>query len=49
MICPFRHSLGMIIGRIVMDAMFEAPNKNIDSFTVTLEYAKAQLEKANLQ
>ena len=34
---------------IVMDAMFEAPTKNIDNFTVTLEYAKAQLEKSNLQ
>jgi hypothetical protein len=32
-----------------MDAMFEAPTKNIDNFTVTLEYAKAQLEKSNLQ
>lgn len=41
--------LRSIVESIVMDAMFEAPNKNIDSFTVTLEYAKAQLEKANLQ
>ena len=41
--------LRSIVGSIVMDAMFEAPTKNIDSFTVTLEYAKAQLEKANLQ
>ena len=41
--------LRSIVDSIVMDAMFEAPTKNIDSFTVTLEYAKAQLEKANLQ
>ena len=41
--------LRSIVESIVMDAMFEAPSKNIDSFTVTLEYAKAQLEKANLQ
>ena len=41
--------LRSIVESIVMDAMFEAPTKNIDSFNVTLEYAKAQLEKANLQ
>ena len=41
--------LRSIVESIVMDAMYEAPTKNIDSFTVTLEYAKAQLEKANLQ
>ena len=41
--------LRSIVESIVMDAMFEAPTKNIDSFTITLEYAKAQLEKSNLQ
>lgn len=41
--------LRSIVESIVMDAMFEAPSKNIDSFTVTLDYAKAQLEKANLK
>lgn len=41
--------LRSIVESIVMDTMFEAPTKNIDSFTVTLEYAKAQLEKSNLQ
>ena len=41
--------LRSIVESIVMDAMFEAPTKNIDSFTVTLEYAKAHLEKANHQ
>ena len=33
--------LRSIVESIVMDAMFEAPTKNIDNFTVTLEYAKA--------
>ena len=41
--------LRSIVESIVMDAMFEAPTKNIDNFTVTMEYAKAQLEKSNLQ
>ena len=41
--------LRSIVESIVMDAMFEAPTKHIDSFTVTLDYAKAQLEKANLK
>ncbi len=41
--------LRSIVESIVMDAMFEAPTKNIDHFTITLEYAKAQLEKSNLQ
>ena len=41
--------LRSIVESIVMDAMFEAPTKNIDNFTVTLEYAKVQLEKSNLQ
>lgn len=41
--------LRSIVESIVMDAMFEAPTKNIDNFTVTLEYTKAQLEKSNLQ
>ena len=41
--------LRSIVESIVMDAMFEAPSKKIDAFTVTLDYAKAQLEKANLK
>ena len=41
--------LRSIVESIVMDAMFEAPSKKIDKFTVTLDYAKAQLEKANLK
>lgn len=31
-----------------MDAMFEIPSKKVKSFEVTLEYAKAQLDKAHL-
>ena len=41
--------LRSIVESIVMDAMFEAPAKHVDSFTVTLDYAKKQLEKANLK
>ena len=32
-----------------MDAMFEVPSKKVDEFTVTLDYAKKQLEKSNLR
>lgn len=32
----------------MMDAMFEIPSKKVKTFKVTLEYAKKQLEKANL-
>ncbi len=41
--------LRSIVESIVMDAMFEAPSEKIDTFTVTLDYAKKQLEKANLK
>ena len=41
--------LRSIVESIVMDAMFEAPANHVDSFTVTLDYAKKQLEKANLK
>ena len=30
------------------DAMFEMPSENVKEFTVTLDYAKAKLDKANL-
>lgn len=40
--------LRSIVESIMMDAMFEIPAKKAESFTVTLEYAKKQLEKANL-
>ena len=41
--------LRSIVESVVMDAMFEVPSKHVDSFTVTLEYAKAQLDKSHLQ
>ena len=40
--------LRSIVETIVMDAMFEVPSKKVDEFTVTLDYAKKQLEKSNL-
>lgn len=41
--------LRSIVESVVMDAMFEVPSKHVDSFTITLEYAKAQLDKSHLQ
>jgi ATP-dependent Clp protease ATP-binding subunit ClpX len=41
--------LRSIVESIMIDAMFEIPSKNVTSYTVTLDYAKAQLDKANLQ
>ena len=37
-----------IVETIMMDAMFEIPSEHKDGFTVTLDYARAQLEKANM-
>jgi ATP-dependent Clp protease ATP-binding subunit ClpX len=41
--------LRSIVESIIMDAMFEIPSKKVKSFKVTLNYAKQQLSKANLQ
>lgn len=41
--------LRSIVEAIMMDAMFEIPSKKVKEFTVTLDYAKAQLDKAHLQ
>ena len=41
--------LRSIVEAIMMDAMFEVPSKNVKEFVVTLDYAKAQLDKAHLQ
>ena len=41
--------LRSIVEAIMMDTMFEIPSKNVSSFTVTLDYAKRQLDKAHLQ
>lgn len=40
--------LRSIMETIMMDAMYEIPSKKVKSFVVTLDYAKSQLEKANL-
>lgn len=40
--------LRSIVEAVMMDAMFEIPSKKVKSFDVTLEYAKAQLDKAHL-
>ena len=41
--------LRSIVESIMTDAMFELPSKRVKKFTVTAEYAKSQLERANLQ
>ncbi len=41
--------LRSIVEAIVMDAMFEIPSKQQDSFTVTLDYARRQLDKSHIQ
>ena len=41
--------LRSIVEAIMMDAMFEIPSQHVDSFNVTLEYAKNQLDKVHLQ
>ena len=41
--------LRAIAESIMMDAMFTLPGKKVTEFTVTLEYAKAELAKANLE
>lgn len=40
--------LRSIVETIVMDAMFEIPSHMVDSFVITLDYAKEQMNKANL-
>ena len=40
--------LRSIVETIMMDAMFEIPSEQKDNFVVTLDYAKRQLEKANI-
>ena len=41
--------LRSIVEAIIMDAMYEIPSKRVKTFTVTLDYAKKQLDKAHLQ
>ena len=40
--------LRSIVETIMMDVMFEIPSENQKEYEVTLDYAKHQLEKANL-
>lgn len=40
--------LRSIVETIMMDTMFEVPSKRVKTFEVTLDYAKQQLEKANV-
>lgn len=40
--------LRSIVENIMTDAMFEIPSKKVDTFEVTLEYAKQQLDKSHL-
>ena len=40
--------LRSIVETIMMDTMFEVPSHKIDTFTVTLDYAKEQMGKANI-
>ncbi len=40
--------LRSIVESVMMDAMYEVPSKKVKTFKVTLDYAKSQLEKANL-
>lgn len=40
--------LRSIMESIMMDAQFEIPSRKVKKFTVTLDYARQQLEKANL-
>lgn len=40
--------LRSIVETIMMDTMFEIPSLEVETFTVTLDYAKEQMSKANL-
>lgn len=40
--------LRSIVETIMMDSMFETPSRRVKSFDVTLEYAKAQMDKSHL-
>lgn len=39
--------LRSIVESVIMDAMFEIPSKKVESFEVTLDYARQQLDKAH--
>ena len=41
--------LRSIVEAMMMDAMYEVPSKKIKKFEITLDYARAQLDKAHLE
>ncbi len=41
--------LRSIVEAVMMDAMFDVPSRRIKKFEVTLDYAKAQLDKAHME
>ena len=41
--------LRSIVEAVIMDAMYDAPSRRIRKFEVTLDYAKAQFDKAHMQ
>lgn len=41
--------LRSIVEAVMMDAMFDVPSRRIRKFDVTLDYAKAQLDKAHME
>ena len=40
--------LRSIVEAVMMDAMFEIPSEKVQSFAVTLDYTKKQLDKSHL-
>lgn len=40
--------LRSIVEAIMMEPMYEIPSQNVDHYEVTIEYAKSQLGKANM-
>lgn len=40
--------LRSLVETIMVDPMYEIPSKHVDKYTVTLDYAKQQVEKANM-
>lgn len=40
--------LRSLVESIMMDLMYSIPTKHVDSYVVTLDYAKKQIEKANM-
>ena len=41
--------LRSIVEAVMMDTMFEVPSQDVEEYTVTLDYAKKQLDKAHLR